>query len=213
MKTFTSLYKNYITPHIQVYYDSFVKNNTNFTLVECIDGQLVYILEKYMHGTNDMLLKCILFQIIYTLYVIRRKTGYKNFNHNNLTINNIGVKVVNYEANSYTKYIVGKQEYLLPNVGFYAKIQHFYKATDSSLYNKTHKQSCDILTLLKTILKLKYLNKTIINWCENMIKLFIDEYGDKKYCKFLKFLLNDKIFHEFKNNKKDSILIYPIFKC
>ena len=212
LKSFNSLYKNQVTPHIQVYYDSFKRDNRYIIMTEQTDGQIISLLNNKMQSSNPLFIKCMLFQIIYTLYAIKTKTVHKNFNHNRLHIKNVDVVIISKFGNSNIVYMVGKEKLSLPNMGFLVKIQHFYNTTDISSEDNLYKQDSDIITLLKSLYNIENLNSGIKFWIRKTLKLYLKSYTDNDL-KFLKYLLlKDNIFKNFRG-KNGEYKINPVFKC
>lgn len=113
-------------------------------------GDFLEFLKKYNNNQLFDLIywKIFLFQIISALAVIQSK--YRSFRHNNLGVNNIFV-MKTYNISPYYKYMIMRNKYEVPNIGYSCLIGNFDFANINGLVENPiiESESCKKIGLLR----------------------------------------------------------------
>ena len=129
IKPFLSLTKNNIVDNKK--FEQFVERyekgeyyqNVSVLISEWANGgDLLDYIRKHFKTFKTRHWRAIFFQILSVLAIIQAK--YPNFRHNDLKANNILINTIDMSKSKY-KYIINKQTYIVPNIGFQSKLWDF----------------------------------------------------------------------------------------
>jgi serine/threonine protein kinase len=85
-------------------------------------GDLLDYIRKNFKTFKTRHWRTVFFQILSVLAIVHAK--YPSFRHNDLKANNILINIIDQSKNKY-KYVINNQCYIVPNIGFQAKLWDF----------------------------------------------------------------------------------------
>ena len=145
IKPFLSLTKNNIVDNKK--FEQFVERydkgeyyqNVSVLISEWANGgDLLDYIRKNFKTFKTRHWRTVFFQILSVLAIVHAK--YPSFRHNDLKANNILINIIDSSKNKY-KYVINNQNYIVPNIGFQAKLWDFDFACIPGVVNNSKVES------------------------------------------------------------------------